>query len=97
MKKVAKNTTEKYVTEKFFKETFKSFEGRFESSARATAKAFADNAEITTLILKEIKAIHEENKYFRENISSLNSDGLSYNRKIDNLTARVEKLESKVQ
>ena|SRR3989338_3435290 len=46
------------------------------------------------LMLKELKAMSEDRKYFRENISSLNSDGLSYNRKIENLTIRVEKLES---
>ena len=44
-------------------------------------------------ILKEIKAIHEDNKYFRQSISSLNIDGSSYDRKIEDLTMRVEKLE----
>lgn len=56
-------------------------------------KSMANHSEVMALILKEIKAIHEENKYFRENIFNLNSDGLSYNRKIENLTIRVEKLE----
>ncbi|MEK9181635.1 MAG: hypothetical protein AAB786_01305 [Patescibacteria group bacterium] len=46
------------------------------------------------LIMKELKAMNDDRKYFKENISSLNSDGLSYNRKIENLTMRVEKLES---
>ncbi|MDO8659346.1 MAG: hypothetical protein Q7K54_01975 [Candidatus Parcubacteria bacterium] len=45
-------------------------------------------------IMRELKAMHEDRKYFRGTISSLNSDGLSYNRKIENLTIRVEKLES---
>ncbi len=105
MKKVAKKSTGKYVTEK----TFNAFEDRFDSSSRAIAQSFADNAEVTsrmlvelkninaatTLILKEITAIHEDGKKFRENISSLNSDGLSCDRRINNLTIRVEKLESK--
>ena len=106
MKKEIKKT-EKYVTERVFKKTFSDFKNRFESSARATAKSFSDNAEVTaamltelknlngvtTMILKEIKTIHEDNKYFRQSISSLNMNDLSYDRKIEDLTARVEKLE----
>ncbi len=57
-------------------------------------KDIADNAKVSTLILKEISAIHQDNKNFRQSISSLNSDGVYYNRKIENLTTRVEKLES---
>jgi len=102
MEKRETKKEQKYVTEKLFKKTFSNFEdrfdkfeARFDSSARAVAKSFADNAEITALILKELRAIHEENKYFRQSISSLNTDGLSYDRKIENLTVRVEKLELK--
>ncbi len=47
------------------------------------------------LMLKEISAIHEDNKHFRETVASLNMDGISYNRRIENLTIRVEKLETK--
>ena len=85
------------MTEKVFKKTasefedkFDKFEDRFESSARATAKSFADNAEVMALILKEIRTIHEDNKYFRQSISSLNIDGLSQDRKIENLTTRMD-------
>ena len=46
-------------------------------------------------MIKELRAMHEDHKYFRGTISNLNSDGLSYNRKIENLTVRVEKLEIK--
>jgi hypothetical protein len=116
MKKGPKKTTEKHVTEKLFKKTFSSFEdrfnkfeARFDSSARATAKSFADNAEvvagmltqlqninkITEIMLKEIRTIHEDNKYFRNSISSLNIESSSYDRRIENLTIRVEKLELK--
>ncbi len=73
MKKVVQKTGEKYVTEK----TFNAFESRFDGSMRAIAKSFTDNAEITAgmlaqlkninevtvIILKEIRAIHEDNKY----------------------------------
>ncbi len=84
MKRVIKKRDGKYVTEK-----------TFEKHMRSVAKSFADNAEVMVLILKEIKTIHEDNKYFKENISSLNSDGLFYGRKIDDLIVRTEKLESK--
>lgn len=58
-------------------------------------KTLTTHGQVIQVMLKEITAIHEDTKSFRENVSSLNSDGLSYNRKIDNLTVRVEKLESK--
>jgi len=87
-----KKITVKYVTEK----TFNAFENRFDSSARATAKSFADTAEVMALILKEIRAIHEDNKYFRESILTLNTDGSSYDKRISGLDVRVEKIESKI-
>ena len=48
------------------------------------------------LILKEIRAIHEDNKYFRESILTLNTDGSSYDKRISGLDVRVEKIESKI-
>ncbi|OGI93927.1 hypothetical protein A3A03_03620 [Candidatus Nomurabacteria bacterium RIFCSPLOWO2_01_FULL_40_18] len=112
MKKSIKKTTEKYLTKKTFnkfEDRFNAFEERFESSARATAKSFADNAEVTqailtqlkninevtVIILKEIKTIHEDNKYFRASISNLNTDGISYDKRISDLNVHVEKLEAK--
>jgi phage shock protein A len=116
--KKEENKIEKYVLEKTFntfeerfdkfEERFDEFEERFESSARATAKSFSDNAEVTaeilselknikevsTITLKEIKNINEENKYFRQSISSLNMNDFSCDKKIENLTLRVEKLEN---
>ena len=100
MKKKVKKIGEKYVTER-----------TFEKHMRSVAKSFADNAEVTagmliqlksinevsTIILKEIKTIHEDNKYFRESISSLHKDGFSYDKRIDNLDTRVEKLELKLK
>jgi len=52
---------------------------------------------ITEMILKEIRQIHEDNKYFRSSISNLNIDGLSYDRKIEDLKNRVERLETKIK
>jgi hypothetical protein len=118
MKKIPPKTIEKYVTERVFKETsktfekrfdefgrrFNEFEERFESSARVTAKSFADVNEtlknitkVTEVVLKEIRTIHEDNKYFRQSISSLSTDALYSDRKVENLTLRVEKLEAKVK
>lgn len=104
MEKVVRKT-KKYLTEN----RFERFENSFDGSMRAIAKSFADNAEVTagiltqlkninevtTIILKEIRTIHEDNKYFRASISNLNADGLSYDRKIEDLDVRVEKLELK--
>lgn len=56
-------------------------------------KDVSSNTKVSSLILKEISAIHEDNKRFRETLASLNMDGISYSRRIENLTIRVEKLE----
>ena len=102
---MVKKTTEKYLTTK----TFNAFEDRFDSSMRAVAKSFADNAEVSaeilsqlksmnegaTIMLKEITTLHEDNKEFRKNMSNLTIDGFSYDKKIEGLTLRVEKLEAK--
>ena len=56
-------------------------------------KDVSSNTKVSNLMLKEISAIHEDNKRFRETVASLNMDGISYNRKIENLTIRMEKLE----
>ena len=92
MKKSVKKTTEKYLTET----RFKKFEGIFEQNMRSIARSFERIDGVLELITKELRAIHEDNKYFRQSISGLNSDGISYDRKIENLTVRVEKLEAKI-
>mgnify|MGYP001571631001 CR=1 FL=1 len=58
-------------------------------------KDVSSSTKVSNLMLKEISAIHEDNKRFRETVASLNMDGISYNRRIENLTIRVEKLEIK--
>lgn len=82
MKKETKKTTEKYVTEK-----------TFEKSMGNIAKSFARQDDISEMILKEIKQIHEDNKYFKNSILDLNINGASCDRKIENLKVRVERLE----
>jgi DNA topoisomerase IA len=92
MKKEIKKVTEKYVTET----TFKKFESSFETNMTNIAKSFERHEKVMDHILKELQQMHEENKYFRQSISGLNSDGLSYDRRIDNLDLRVEKPEAKM-
>jgi septal ring factor EnvC (AmiA/AmiB activator) len=50
---------------------------------------------VTEIMLKEIVAIHADTKSFRENISTLYTDHIGYDRKISDLGTRVEKLELK--
>lgn len=50
---------------------------------------------VLQVMLKEITAIHEDTKSFRDNIATLYTDHVGYDRKISNLGARVEKLELK--
>lgn len=107
MKKVVKKLGEKYVTES----TFKKFEGKFEGSMQAIAQSFArvdesldrinktliTHEEVMQDILKQIRMMNEESKYFRQSLSNLNTDGISYDRRIENLNMRVERLESKTK
>ena len=50
---------------------------------------------VLQIMLKEITAIHGDTKSFRDNIATLYTDHVGYDRKISNLGARVEKLELK--
>ena len=92
MKKVIKKTNEKYVTEK-----------TFENSMANIAKSFARVEEslknqnlVSEMMLKELKALHEDNKSIRGTLSGFVGDVSSHDRRIENLTIRVEKLESKI-
>lgn len=53
------------------------------------------HGDVLQIMLKEIKAVHEDSKSFRDNISTLYTDHVAYDRKIENLNVRVEKLELK--
>ena len=63
----------------------------------ATKEDFKRQQDISQIMLKEIIAIHEDTKFYRENVSALYADGLSYDKRINNLTVRVEKLELKAK
>jgi len=82
MKKVAKKKIEKYVTETTFEKHMTNIAKSFDRHE----KVMVDIQEVMTLILKEMKQMQEENKYFRENISNLYGDGVSYDRRLSNLT-----------
>ena len=98
MKKVIKKTTQKYVTESIFEKHMrniaKSFE-RVDASLERLDKTLLMQQNVLQIMLKEISAIHEDTKSFRDNISTLFTDHVGYDRKISNLGARVEKLELK--
>lgn len=67
MKKVAKKTTEKYVTEKIFKTSMTSITQSFKQ-----INALLDaHTKLLQEILKEIRQIHLENKEFKKSMSSL--------------------------
>ena len=64
-------------------------------ATKADLKTQKTQGDVLQVVLKEIKAVHEDSKSFRDNISTLYTDHVAYDRKIDNLTVRVEKLETK--
>lgn len=93
MIKNLKKTSEKYVKENTFEKSMRSIANSFE-------KVFSklDNQDkVLDVILKEIKNTREDNRESRKSINNLNSDGISYERRIEDLTIRVEKLESKTK
>lgn len=59
----------------------------------ATKEALKTQQSVLDIMIKEIRTIHEDNIYFRKSISSLNIDGSSYDKKIEDLKVRVERLE----
>jgi hypothetical protein len=59
----------------------------------ATKVDLKTQQDVLHIMLKEIKAIHEDSKSFRDNISTLYTDHVAYDRRIENLTVRVEKIE----
>jgi hypothetical protein len=61
----------------------------------ATKKDLKIQGDVLQIMLKEMKAIHEDSKSLRENIATLYTDHVAYDRRIDNLAVRVEKLETK--
>jgi septal ring factor EnvC (AmiA/AmiB activator) len=91
MVKVSKKTSEKYVKESTFEKSMRSIANSFEK----VFSKFDNQNKILELVLKEVKNSREENKESRKSISNLNIDSVSYERRIEDLTFRVEKLESR--
>ncbi|MCK9186810.1 hypothetical protein M0P48_05260 [Candidatus Gracilibacteria bacterium] len=56
----------------------------------ATKEALKTQQNVLDIVLEEIRTIHEDNKYFRKSISSLNIDGLSYEKRLEKLEAKVK-------
>ena len=95
MKKSTK-TAPKYVTESTFEKHMRSIAKSFTAQAQtleAHGKMLASHGQVMGLILKELKAMREDNKYTRGISTSVASDVLSHDHKIENLTVRVEKIE----
>ena len=86
MKKAPIKKVEKYVTEK-----------TFEKSMLSIAKSFSRVEGALEIVIKEVRNLHEDNKYMRQTLTSVDSTVSIHDRKIDNLTMRVEKLELKVK
>lgn len=96
MKKAAKKITLKYLTETTFEKHMRSIAKSFETQNKVLAshsQILSTHSQVLEVLLKEMKALHEDNKYARSTLSSFVGDVLSHDRKIDNLTIRVEKLE----
>jgi len=100
MAKAPKNKAEKYVTETRFKKFERTFEGSMVSIAKSFERvdvSLQRHEKVLEKILGELVKMNEENKYFRASISNLNIEGSSYDRRIEHLTTRVERLESKIK
>lgn len=85
MKKAVKRTTEKYVTEK-----------TFEKHMQSIARSFDRHGKVMQDILKELRQMHEDHKSSRSTLSNFVGDVSLHDRRIENLTMRVERLESKI-
>jgi len=87
-----------YVTKDDLRNELKGFVSNdtFEDAMLAIAKSFDRQEKSIGLILQEIQAIHSDNKYFKDTISSLHRDSAGYDRQLHNHDIRLEKLETQV-
>ena len=93
-----KKTTGKYVTENTFEKHMRAIAkslNALQEQATAQAKLLGTHGEAINTVIGELKNLHEDNKKMRDTLSSFISDVLMHDRKIENLTVRVEKLEVK--
>ena len=76
---------------------FESIESRMatKEDLKTQQETLKTHGDVLQIMLKEIKAVHEDSKSFIENIATLYTDHVGYDRRIENLTVRVEKLELK--
>lgn len=93
MKKVTSKTTEKYVTEKTFEKAMASIAKSFAH----TDNRFDRIEKNFDRVFDEFKHIREENQDFKNRMMLTEITTLKHDRKIDNLLARVEKLEAKMK
>lgn len=73
--------------------SFKNMATKDDIKNMATKDDIKTQQDVLQIMLKEIKAIHEDSKFFKDTISTLYIDHIAYDRKIENLTVRVEKIE----
>ena len=98
MKKVAKKSALKYVTETTFEKHMRNVAKSFalvNEELASHGKALGTINKVLETILKEMKALHEDNKQIRNTLSGFVGDVTSHDKKIENLTVRVEHLETK--
>jgi phage shock protein A len=84
MKKVVKNSKDKYVSE-----------STFEKHMGNIAKSFNRVDDTLEVIIRELRDIKDEQKGTRKDLASFATDVLRHDRRIEDLTIRVEKLEAK--
>ena len=83
MRKKSRKITEKFVTE-----------ATFEKHMRSIAESFTSQGQVLEMILKELQALHNDHKDTLKTLLSFTGDVSSHDRKINNLTVRVEKIET---
>ena len=89
MEKYSKKTSPRYVTESTFEKHMRSIAKSF----AAQAETLVSHGQVLQTILKELVAMREDSKYNRNTLLSFVGNISSHDRKINNLTVRVEKLE----
>jgi len=92
-KREVKKTTEKYVTEKTFE---KSMEAIAKSFARVE-ESLEKHERVLDMILKELKNLRDDHREIQHTLSNLEISFSKYDRKLEDLTLRVERLEMKVK
>ena len=89
-KKMTTKKSPKYVTESVFEKHMRSIAQSF-SHVNERLNSHDDMFEI---IISEIKGIRHEHREFQQNFRIFNANDIKFERDIDNLKNRVEKLEA---